>query len=280
MPALTRYKRRAAIYCRPVQKRARYSYASGYRNSKSVYNAARKIGTMWRRYKKRQTRQKFSTRNIGLAPNTGTAKRFTILNDQSNFASRGLFTTNLVEIPQTTTNAINQRQRNIVNISGFKICLEVRNNTESPLVWNWAIISPRDSVGITLSDFFRGNGTTRGVDFSDALSSCDINHRAINSDNFYILKRGKFTLVQVGTGSNPTTGFTTRTGFNYIQTQRYFKLNRQIRYDGPNGNNVETKSVFFVHWADNILVPEGTAAVADAYTLRQHLVTYFREPKC
>jgi hypothetical protein len=164
-------------------------------------------------------RSKFSADNIGFDPGTETTKRYQSANLNGTLRnSRTLHTFNLCQVPLQATNTgptINTRERQLINLKGFKFCVEVRNETTAPMYYNWAIISPKDSTATAISstEFFRGNGISRNQAFDTTLSG-QMHCLPINSDKFTILEHKRFRL-------NTSTGttYTNEDGSSYMNFQ-------------------------------------------------------------
>jgi hypothetical protein len=144
-------------------------------NKRTYKKAAKTIGRAYKQYsKKRKTsRHNNSTQNVGHAPGSDTGKRHHLTDAISGFRdTRTQYITNLTELPHQDTHGvqfrIDERNRQIAHIKGFKICMEVSNQRPDPVYWNWAIVVPKLTVTNTFpTDFFRGNAETRGQDFDN-----------------------------------------------------------------------------------------------------------------
>lgn len=278
-------KRPLAIGAASLPKRYRYAYMAGnyaWRNRGKIAYAARKIG---RAYKKYKARQKFSTRNIGM-PRGGTSKRHTLRDFINQRNSRELYQLDLLSIEKNqSTNAIDNRERDTIWVGGTKLCFEIKNNSRVPGIFSWAILSPKASNTINETDFFRGTGDRRGIDFNDTLSSNDFNCRSINTDKYVVVKHKKFILGQVNTpsavevpGQQPPDYTSQASRENYRVNKVWIGIRRQFRYQSnvpvP---QVEGRSYFFVYWFDHILQPGATPGVPGTFTIQERHVTYFKD---
>jgi len=243
-----------------------------YRNRGKIRWAAGKIGRAYRR--SRAKKAKFSRRNIGEPVGSGTAKRYvTETINPVNEDTRVLYQYGLTDIDQGT--AINQRERRMVNLRGFKICMEVKNIATTPLYLNVAILSPKDGAAdVTTSDFFRGAGANRGRDFGIGLNSNEFHCLPINSDRYTILKHKRYRLVPGNTPSDTAS----LNGYSYMNLDWWVPLKRQIRYDADTGQP-ESGKVYMVYWADNFSTAGGSAVNPAQMVVTRRVVTYFKEPK-
>jgi hypothetical protein len=264
-------------------KRIRQAIAAGeyaYANRKGIQMAATKIQ---RAFRKKSTtahkRRKFSTDNIGFEPGSETSKRYQALNSAAGLRnSRTLYSYNLSTVPLNTspTESINSRERQLVNLKGFKICLEVKNESSSPMYWNWAIIAPREAgASIVNADFFRGNGLSRTQDFSTDLTGNQLHCLPINTDKYTILQHQRHLL---NTGSlSGDDGFSDYAGSNFKRFNKYIPINRQLRY--KTGSNFPTDgSIWMVHWASFFMEEGAAPSQQNAYKISEEVVTYFKEP--
>jgi len=256
-------------------KRARMAYKMGKTYGPSAYSAAKTIAMRYRKYK--QSKAKRRTR-IGEEQGTSTTKRDrTFFIENQALSTRTLYVRNLTDIERTTTNDIDKRQRDIVNFRGVKLCFEIENNnTTVPLIWHYAVISPKGSntdVSNVGNKLFRASeGNQRFTSFGTALSSIEFDCLPINSDRWVILTHKKFML---GGRSNP--GADQQTWFRTIQD--YVKVNRQLRYndDATVGVQCETP-ILCVWWCDYFSTAGGTSIVPSALQVSERHINYWNEP--
>ena len=258
----------------PTMARAAMKIAKfGYRR----YRRSRK-----RRYKSKARaakRQRFSRKNIGETPGLSNAKRSLQQNSNaSNFSSRTLNVKNLCQIP--FGDDTDERQRHLINMRGFKLCFMVRNRTDRPVYWHWALISSKINLNNTPStdNFFRGSGNQRGVDFANDLTSLEFHCLPINTDIYNILKHKKYRINSYGrTTSADATTWQEHSGRNYMDVKAWIPLKRQLRFDNNTSDSPISGSVFLVHWCDQISTSGGVAPVSTVLSIQQRHIAYFRE---
>lgn len=176
-------------------------------------------------------------------------KRWDVISDNGVFAWNRftLHSKILTTIPkQTAAEEINYRNGQVVNISGFDINWVFTNMQADIRIVNFAMIVPKHlaltDVAVPSERFFRGTGTVRELDFSNALGSNTLNNRAINTDLYDIIFRMKFML-----GANTGDGQTMGKYQKYIK--KYVKINRQFRF-GAEGFTAGDDP-FLVWWCDS-----------------------------
>lgn len=250
---------------------------AAYANRGRIAWAAKKIGRAYRSYRSRKA--KFSTRNIGERVGSATSKKFTIQDNTAvSFNTRQLYTRDLTAIPRNTTdNDIDQRERQVANIRGVKFCWELRNNADRPLYVNVAILNPKDNDQISGTNFFRGSGNERSVDFSTNLTSSDFHCRPISTDTFNIVMHKRFR-VDPQSGSTPGT-YTANVGRNFLNWNHYQKIKRQVRYENVNTSVAVEGRLFIVFWCDQFMTPSATLSVSNVLSISERYITYFRDPK-
>lgn len=253
--------------------------------------AVKKMGRfMKRRYKKRYGGRKARMRRrIGEPVGKSTSKRFTTIDlDAAGRDSRRLYIREMTQIPQDLTgNNIDERQRYMINLRGFKICCELRNTGGVPLLFNMAVVSPKGqksdleqnpilSVGTAVEpDFFRGNGNTRAVAFDGgALNSNDFHCRPINADQFTILMHKRMIIGQ--NSNNGTWGEQQRNSYRFVM--KYIPIKRQIRYDTNGADSCQSGKIFLIYWYDQMQSVTGAASV-NVLNMSERYITYFKEPK-
>jgi len=226
--------------------------------------------------RRRANRESFSTSQIGAAVGTSNSKTNTVtdLNGTAR-ATRTLRSLNLTNIPQYSTGSqVNTRVRDIIRFSGVKVSMEWRNLTDSVLQCHVAVLAPTAAVNVGNGDFFRDNTTeSRSVDFSSALSSTEFMNLPIKTDRYTILLHKRFLLGRALTEA--VQGDNVKGDANYRTFQKYFKINRQIRYEDT--STPRDGNIYLVWWADNYLTAAGTAAVPNAFQCNAYCTQYFRE---
>jgi len=227
---------------------------------------------------RRNIRQKARLRKrVGERIGTGPAKRHET-NVDDTLTTRELRSDPLLNIPAGT--ALNQRQRDIVNFRGIKVCMSLvlnsglnTGNGEHVYV-NVAVISPKaDNLtgddAVPTAEFFRGNADDRAQDFdSTQLSSLEFRCLPINTDKYNVHKHIRFMLGPYAS----TEGKNTKT------LEFYVKVNRQIRYEATNANP-EGKAMYLCYWACFQDDAAGTGQATGQINHQLRLVRYFREPK-
>lgn len=191
------------------------------------------------------------------------------------FATRTLYTEDLVQIPVGTSNQINNRQRGIINCRGISLYMNIRNNQEDAMYCNVAVIVPKynQSLGAANTvDFFRGNGSSRGENFGTGLSGLEMHMLPINKDQFHILYHRRLTLAPRGpVAADFSIG---NSMSNYHTIKKYIKVNRQLRYEG---NNIVSGRIQLVYWFSDFDAVPTSAAEPNAVTLSEHHLVYFRD---
>lgn len=247
-------KRRRSYGGGRLRKRARYSRRAPTRRRRHVY---------------------IKRRRIGYRVGHGTSKRFLCANFQNVEETRTVYRIDLTAI--TKGDGIDQRERDMVNLRGFHVCLSYRNVTSEPVVINVAIVHDRREADggaqpIAEEDFFRGSGTQRAIDFGEQLTGQQMNCLKMNSDRFIILKRKKLLVANVP----PATpgGYYNGVSKNWKEYKMWMPLKRQLRYED---GNCQTP-LALIWWMDGPFTPANTVAISGIETFA-HVVTYFKEPK-
>lgn len=231
----------------------------------------------------------------GFRPGTGVSKRTLVSNIAGqSLASRTLYSRDLTWIDHASTgNQVNARQRDIVNVRGFKINMKMRALNPTgylagrSLMFHWAVVVPRFSSSsgipgntqvdpITTVDFFRGNGENRSIDFQNSLSGMEVNVLPINSDLYTVLKRGSRFL-------NPTPADNSVRPQAFADVSVWCPYNRQVRYDNETSTATEPVAVsgraMLVYWCEyHDGLASGFAPSTGLISLDHHIVTYWKEP--
>lgn len=269
----------------PLPTNARYAARAAaryvYNNPHLARKAARTIRRAWNRSKvirrKRSQRGHPQLTRVGETPGTQSAKRhIAVETDATDFNSRTYYAFNLTDIPQNTTNNdISARDRQVCYVSGFHICMEVRNQFSGiPCYLNVALVVPKASTTVNANDFFRGSGTDRSVNFDTSLSSIEFHCLPLNTDKFLVLKHNRYKLA-------PPTSAGVETGMlsQFLNVDFYVPFKRQLRWRDNNSALADNGNAYVLFWCDGFLLPGGTAAATAAIKVSKRFITYFRETK-
>ena len=274
-----------------------YSGAKNY--GKAAYKQYRK--RKWSRTsgvtKKGRTQARNAPYNptyVGMPIGASATKSATNVNTVNrSTATRTLYSHDISWLAKTTTNQIDERQRDLINCIGFKLHFSTRlvNERASPVICHFAVISPRgassswttgvnDCVGT--DEFFRFYEARRSTDFSNSLTGQEFNLLPINSDHYTILKHDKIKLmpprhvynsqggVQVFAESNPNT---------VVTREYYLPLGRQLRYD-DNTEICDLGRCAVVIWYEfQHGQPTGSIPTDPVGEYDLHNVMIFREPR-
>lgn len=286
MVKYARNARRVAPYM--VRSTPAYRYAKA---AQTMYNIGKRAAPYanaaidaWKARPRKKTKYEkkadFQSR-LGEPVGTATAKRngFSVAKVTTQ-QQQQLASVPLISLIKSSTDALDGRSRDIVNFRGVKICFYAKNKKQSgePIYLNWAIISPKDSSAASLvaDDFFRGDGASRAINFSNTLSWMDTRCMPINTDKYNVLHHRRLVLDGVwnvddtvpGT-ANDTINLGTK---GTVFFEKYIPINRQLRFDATAATPT-TPNVFMVYWYQ---APDelNTVKMESQYKV----VQYFKEP--
>lgn len=221
-------------------------------------------------------------RKIGERPGTSNSK--TIINETPNgWVSKNSYTFNTHELTnigaQGTTNSRNTRNSNTIKLSGWKICFNFRNNVETPILCNFAIIAPKEPAVSLSNEFFRRPGAAdRGVNFIDSTHTGLTQHcYPINTDRFRILRHWRFTLAGNLDSSAPVGIPYSSAKASYRRFEFYLKLNRQLRFENEAATYPIDERIWIVHWANKMGEPAMMTTNVGMYATDDLICTYFRD---
>lgn len=227
-------------------------------------------------YRPRKKARTTNTRKtIGQPVGLSNAKRHaSLVSASAGKNTRTLYDNELTEIPEANSAFdIQGRRRDIVNLRGFKCCATIHNLSDTPLMFNWAIVAPRGNASaITTQDFFRGTNAERALDADNNLSTLQWHCSAINTDRFTVLKHKK---MMIAPNANPEgSNFTFNVANNVKVIDDWTKLDRQLRY--AEGKCLD--AVFVVYWADFYGQPSGAVPATGAYAVQDFYTTFYHDP--
>lgn len=266
---------RAASY-HPVMRYARYANTAR-RYGPTAYKYGSKIARfMYNRYKQRKAKKaRFSKQQIGHRVGSSSAKtRVEFNTDFQGLASRTLRIQGLTFLPKG--DLINMRERNVVNVRGFKICLAVRNMLAQPVYFNCALVSVRNNTVVTGNNFFRAQGAERGTDFDNNLTGLQFHCLALNRDKFNILKHKRYRLAP---DINDSSNYQDNKGNSYMNLDWYVKLKRQLRYTDDDANTPIDSPIYLVYWCDAWTATSGSLPIGNTINVQDRHIMYFKEPR-
>jgi len=239
--------------------------AKRFRNRKNKYPSKRG-------YKKKSSHLK----SIGEAPGSSTCKVREVSKVDFLYDGRTLNSLDILSLPHTTGDGDNrnERQRQVANIRGWKVCCSVDNQRIVPLYFNMALIITKNGI-FGVNDFFRGRDGERSVNFSTGLTSNELHCLPINTDKYHVLWHHRALL----NGSSATSNVN-RSGTTYGIINKYIKLGRQVRFENADTATSANEDARLVFWSDDFGASSTTLTQADAFQLQLSVCCYFRDPGC
>nr|AYM54667.1 capsid-like protein [Ecklonia radiata-associated virus 2] len=260
----------------------------------------KKTRTYRRSYGTRRMRrmQDFSPRAIANPVGVSNAKT-RLLTFSQDSPDRAFVPYIMTNIPFTAANAPDSRQRNIINIRGFKIQVMFQNTQRPAFYLNWAVIHPKlsiDNTSVSTQDFFRTYNANRAVDLITDNTGV-VNNIAqdvpthgmssINTDKWVVLKHKRTLLA--GAINNPDDNALTFTATNCqipkgnrVVIDKYIKMGRQFRFPNDDSTFPEGGNTIFCYWLTNLnnyLGSQNTSADVSVVRTTGRIITYFRETK-
>lgn len=278
MPYVDTLSRAGTRYAQ-YNPRLRTAYAAGraarfaYDHHREAAHAARVIQRAAKRaakYAKARARPR-SNNKVGETVSSNNSKRcVTVYEGPSNKSTRTQYYNDILDITRGTQ--LDNRQRDIINVRGFKLCMEVKSllatfATGEHIMFNIALISNRNGTAPDAIDFFRNSsGDARSTDFSNGLTSTEFHCLPINTDKYAVLMHKRFMLGDSLNDANPS----------HLFIEEYIPINRQFRYnDGT--TSIPNNALHLIYWADISMLPGGSTPSADAYQVSNTGVVYFKE---
>jgi len=270
----------AASYALPAMYNSRWT-----RNQWAMAGRIGRMGKNWiRRRIGRKQRQAYRIRKHTERIGSGNSKRIrTNAETTGSIATRTFNFRPLIEITHGENNGLANRERNMVNLRGVKICWSCRNKTSNPLQVNWALVIPKEFKNSSVtSDFtsswYRDPGSSnidRSLQFDAARTALEHHCLPINTDKFEVIAHKRFTIMGLGTA----TEFDSRNGINWKNIHYYQKINRQVRFDRQNEAQPSNMQMYMVWWCDQPFSPSLASVVSNAMEVQNYTICYYKEPK-
>lgn len=174
---------------------------------------------------------------------------------------------------------INTRMRDMIHLTGFKICVSITNNHTGPLYLNVAVLSAknRSDIGDGV-DFFRDfSSAGRQTNFGDtALTALDRHCNPINVDEHTVLYHRRALIMQQSQHSVAPGAIPKHSAWEF-----WIPVKRQIRFEGDAGSSSETRFVLAV-WAGDkgatVAASDPATPIANAFSFQYKAVAYWKEP--
>jgi len=244
------------------------------RNYDATFGKVPRPGTL--EYRQRFLNRYKATRSsaaadIGYPVSYGTAKTNVVLNEDIIPNVRQKYDRELTSIEKqtTTANTIDLRERDIINLLGWKVFTTVRNSSTSAGIFNYAFVSPKNDRDVPDTEFFRSRDFTRAFTFSLTNNAVSMNNNSINTDRYTVLSHKKITL-----GPQSTVSDTSGPVPNWATLNYWVPFKRQVRYNSA--GQCETP-VFFVYWFCPILSASGDPASPGLCQIQNNICAYFKE---
>lgn len=219
--------------------------------------------------------ERFDRRQIGARPNSSSSKSVSV--DVQNVTSRDsrvMYVTNLTQITQGGNR--NQRERNIITCTGFKLHFQFINLATQAMYLHVAILANKqDDDASSTANFFRSPSDTRAEDFGVALSGLSMHALPINTDKFVVLKHMKSTIV----GSSQNSTWQANSGKNFRTYKMWIPLRRQLRFEQNTDTTPYTGNVWLYWWCTRFDDDSGQAVRVGDCQAGHRYEMYFREPR-
>jgi len=255
-------------------KRARVAFTGAryaYNNRKQILGAGRVIARGMRKaYMKRRAAKRRARMQVGNRIGTSNSKKLDTVSLGVQAMAGNTFHYQELILPNEGQN-IDQRERNLINLRGFKICMDfaarVGDNNDC-LYMNLALVTNRKDTSsnvVSTSRWFRGNGDDREEDFDTVLLGIDRHCRPINTDEHTVFFHKRMKLGFAQTARYP----------KQCCVMKYVPIKRQIRFTAAGVPDTR----FFLVWYASDSTSSGNTATANKFGCTWHHLTYFREPK-
>lgn len=235
-----------------------------------------------RRYSKKARWQARARRQVGMPRNFSTTKTTESVLPGSVTIAPTKFVSGrpLIIIGGTTSNNVNARQRYCCVVSGIKIDATFLNGSATARTYiNWAIVHGKQgqTISDTTPDFFRDYTSVRAFNANDTATKTGLTYSVaqINTDEFIVLKRGKFMLTPQASGAATRFESNYNYGSSTKEISHYLKLGRTFYFD--DNEDTPQDQIYFVCWASN--PNEGTGTTNDVLNYRMRAIVYWREPR-
>lgn len=233
--------------------------------------AGRAVKKGWRRYKQRRRDRAEAQAHMGRPIGRGECKTHKSQNSTGSANTRTLYSFGLINLEKKTSGEeLFKRDRDVVNFSGVKLCIQGRNtSTGNRCNWNVALVKNKDTgFAPSATSFFRdATNNDRGVNLGTNLTSLELECLPINTDLYHVYWHKRFTL-------GPDSSADALHSYKKIMT--YVPINRQLRF-ASGGNAPLSGNIYVVYWCDVPFSPAATGIITGQMDVEYMTIQYFRE---
>lgn len=272
---------------RGTSRKAGYSRLAMMRRRQRSRGRYRKLSRrQWQARARRQVGnpKNFSTAKTTECVNPGAPTTGAVGLGEGNFtganavATKTIASVPLIVISGTSSSAIDGRSRDMCVISGIKIDATFESKSADRIYVNWAIVHGKQGQVISpaTTDFFRSYQNERAFNAAhNGFTGLTSSVAQINTDEFVVLKRGKFMLTP-GVVATAAAGHYYNYGASTKEKSMWLKLGRSFYFDS--GSSQPQDQIYFVCWP---AIPGQPASEVTTGILEFRLrsITYWREPR-
>jgi len=178
----------------------------------------------------------------------------------------------------TQGDAIDQRERQIIFMNGFRLNFFLQNDDTTPMYGRWWVLQYRQAEGYSAdnvgTDFFRGDSSIRAVNFVNAL---EFNRRMAlthNNMKYKQLASGKFRLA----GKLDVTDalYQDNTTDSQMYVDKYIPVNNTVRYNSSVNADC-SNPIVFCFWVCRSDDDSGTASANNEIKYRIASTVHFTD---
>ncbi len=169
--------------------------------------------------------------------------------------------------------SVSDRENHRLNIIGWRITMCPVNTGAVPIIYNVAIIIPKNAVNFSRNDFLRGYGNQRGENFTAGNQSWVTGSMTpINTDKFHVLMHKKVFINR----QEPAQNWNVERN-NHKLINLWVPLRRQIFYDS-NTEDGATRPIWLIQWANTMNDIQSETGTTQTFVNQCRVLTYFRDP--
>lgn len=234
---------------------------------------------MRRRYgKRRRARGPYAPikvkRRVGETPGTDMCRATTQIQESS--APKDTRTVYDLDITNISPgSAIDNRDRGLINLRGWKMRVNWVNISDDELVLNYAIISPKTANAVSSAGFLRTYNQSRDADINTILPGIVMAYNPISTDKWNVILHRRHWLLPGASGGDVNS----QRGSNYFFLNKYISLKRQVRFNDDTTDNAESGRCFFIWWTTDVGAATLEAPKTNKVILSSDIVTFWKNPK-
>lgn len=168
-------------------------------------------------------------------------------------------------VGRTATGQVNLRKSNCIHLYGIKLFLDVQNQVDQILNFEYSISSPKNGDTLDTVNYLTAEGLLARGQTIDGKSALDLKSAKINSDESFVFLHKRVQLLHQPdtTGGHTDGNNNIKFGASFRQIYEYIPINRKISWDSMT-DTISSDPIFLSLWCYTKHELAGAAKISSA----------------